>query len=100
MVDTSTFSAFSSTTASKALKPPPPKRGWARKYKNVIRGYKKRYIVLDGDIFSYFESEKQAQVAMDARLSSMQQLEESSIEDSVKQSMVVVKNKEGKKEKI
>jgi hypothetical protein len=99
MVDT-TQSMMNSSLLAGPL-PPPAKSGWARKYKNLIRGYKKRWVVLEGDVFYYFENNKQAQEAQNVRMSSMLTNESDPMDP--KQSMLVVggakDNKDNKPDK-
>ena len=43
---------------------PKKKEGYARKYKNFLKSYQKRYFVLEGDILAYFKNTDMASQAL------------------------------------
>jgi len=79
--------------------PPKVKEGWASKYKNVIRGYRKRWLVLEGEVLYFFENKDVAKSAASARLSKMIPVEEN-VEGDPKASMLEFNAPTGKKKKI
>lgn len=90
----------SSISAIGPTLPPPIKEGWASKYKNVLRGYKKRWLVLEGEVLYFFENKEKATQAQSARLSKMIPVEEKEGDGNPKESMLELNPPTGKKKKI